>query len=102
MPLLFILILLRECALSKVNSQRIPLLEKLMPRLSFIFNQICLFYPELVAEVTSQIKSFLEMTIPVEIGWILLAVIVVVVGCAVALKKIKTSKKVCLYSGEIK
>eukprot|EP00828_Plagiopyla_frontata_P031137 TRINITY_DN4097_c0_g1_i1.p1 TRINITY_DN4097_c0_g1~~TRINITY_DN4097_c0_g1_i1.p1 ORF type:complete len:118 (+),score=15.80 TRINITY_DN4097_c0_g1_i1:43-396(+) len=58
-------------------------------------------WAEEVAEAISKIKAFLETTISVEIGWILVTVIVVV-GCAVALKKIKTSKQVCLYLGEIK
>lgn len=90
MPFLFILIILHEYALSKVNSQSDSLFGKILSRLTFIVECIDRIYPEEVAEAISKIKAFLETTISVEIGWILVAVIVV--GCAIALKKIKTSK----------
>jgi type II secretory pathway component PulF len=92
MPLLFILMILHEYTLSKVNSQSASRVGKIVSRLSYIFDYIDHFYPEELTEAISKIKSFLETTISVEIGWILFAVVAVVAVVVVVLKPKNYSK----------
>lgn len=93
MPLLLTLLIVHEFALSRLNLKDASLAQNITLRMTFIFEYVGLFYPEKVNEVISQIKSFLETTISVEIGWILFTVVALVAVVVVVVLKTKKNSK---------